>query len=698
MNQNWNKAYIDHAGRICYQSGHTVYCEELQGGRLRTLGYNNSGTGNPDGMLDPNPFLYNNTFALSLNGVDLVFDYAYAGADAKDSFTVTAEDGTIHAVLALKAPGFALDVKVHTRLFGGDVMLRWLELTNGGAAPMLFGKTTVFGGALFAGEPAEVGYFNFAELGGEGDYHTRVLPVGSFALRREHYVERYRQPFCTCRMPGGDSTFICEMAYSGGFEMRFDTRFSGAYFTEFAASLSGHAPLRVVAPGEVFTTPAVFFGMVKGNTDDAIHEMHRAIHANYAEYSKTCAVEASVGPGACEQEDIEALMEKSAKLGAEIFYIDAGWYIKKGRGTLDWPGPCGDWTRTPDRYRSTLNEFCDMAHDRGMKFGLWMDVEKLGWESDSYKEGKVPRLKSYTGADMQDGPCSAMLDVTTKEGYDWAYRQIKYVLDSYKLDYFRLDSGTFPPEACSEVLGYRENSALRYYEAWYALFCRLRKEYPDVVFQNCSGGGMRCDVGMTGIMSNTWISDVNSAPTSFRIVNGMSMMLPVAYLVKIIHDMGAQVGGTLDFVYGAARFGSPLIPLSLLDRDYDFNETVQRRTAAMVDSYKRYVRPMLHDCLTYHHTPDVALGAPDARGVLEIAAKDKRTALLGVFTLGRVMQSRSTVRFAGIDPSQRYKLYCNDTFLGIRDGWELTQGFACDITIPCDARCFLASAVDSQPE
>ena len=37
MNRNWNKAYIDAAGRICYQSGHTIYCEEIQGGRLRSL-------------------------------------------------------------------------------------------------------------------------------------------------------------------------------------------------------------------------------------------------------------------------------------------------------------------------------------------------------------------------------------------------------------------------------------------------------------------------------------------------------------------------------------------------------------------------------------------------------------------------------------------------------------------------------------
>ena len=436
--------------------------------------------------------------------------------------------------------------------------------------------------------------------------------------------------------------------------------------------------------------------MVKGNVDDAVYALHTSIHARYAEFSKTCAVEASVGPGECEQKDIEDLMDVAQRLGGEIFYIDAGWYIKKGHNTLDWPGPCGDWTRTPDRYESTLDDFRERAHAMGMKFGLWMDVEKLGFESETYRERKAPRLISYTGADLADGGSAAVLDVARPEGLAWAYGQIKYVLDTYKLDYFRLDSGTFPSDACIEHDGYRENAGLRYYAAWYGLFERLRREYPDVVFQNCAGGGMRCDTGMTGIMSNTWVSDVNAAPHSFRIVNGMSMMLPVEYLVKLFEGMGAEMGGTLDFVLGASRFGSPLIPMTIFDADHTVNPLMENKIAAYLQSYKKYVRPMLHTCRTYHHTPEVNLGMPNERGVLEIAAPDGSTALLGVFTLGQVdpKNTRIMVHFAGLDSACRYDVYCNDVYIGQRDGWELTQGFACDISIACDARCYIAVKVD----
>ncbi len=697
MNNNWNKAYIDAQGRICYQSGATIYCEELQGGFLRACGCNTGATGRPEGMYPTYGDLKNRCFALSVGGTELLYDYEWANGTADNSFRVTNEaDGSIHVVLSLRAPRYGIDVQVHTVLYGGDVMLRYLTLTNLTDNPLPLGKITILGGGLFGdGAPATLGRFVYPLPGGEGDYHTMTLPRGHYAFHRDNYNERYAQPFFICSKPSSDSTFICQMAYSGGFEMSFDTDcVTGSL--RYAASLSGHAPLLVLRAGETFATPQVFFGMVKGDTDDAVYALHTAIHARYAAFSKTGVVEASVGPGECEQNDIEDLMDVAQRLGGELFFIDAGWYIKKEHDTLNWPGPCGDWTRTPDRYESTLDDFRERAHAKGMKFGLWMDVEKLGWESATYKEGKIPRLVSYTGADMQDGPCSAMLDVTKPEGLEWAYGQIKYVLDTYKLDYFRLDSGTFPPDACTECEGYRENASLRYYAAWYALFEKLRREYPNVIFQNCAGGGMRCDTGMTGIMSNTWISDVNAAPHSFRIVNGMSMMLPVEYLVKLFNGMGAETRGTLDFVLGVTRFGSPLIPTSVYDRDHDLNPLMEKKVAAYLESYKKFIRPMLHSCRVYHHTPEVKLEAPGERGMLEIAAPDGKTALLGVFTLGAVEagKSRSMVHFAGVDRAAHYDLYCNDVFVGKRDGWSLAEGFACDISVPYDARCYIAVKVE----
>ncbi len=700
MAENKSKAYVSENARIFYQSGKVVYCEELFGGRIRTLGYEDVQSENFVGFKTPDGFLNNNCFALCLNGTDLVFDYEFLNGTAKNSFFVNEEkDGSLHAVLCLVAKEFNVAVKVHTLLFGGDVMQRYIEVENQSNKPVALGKTTIFGGGIFSGKnPASVGYFHLANWCDEGDYHTEKLPVGTFAFCRENYNERYRQPFCICTMPDSDKTFICQMAYSGGFEMRFDTNLrkdGGIYDVEFSAALSGPAPLKMIDAGETFVSPEVAFGFVKGNADEAIYEMHKYARARYAEFSKTMAVEAAVGPETGKEEHINAMIKYGAKLGAEIFYIDAGWYIKKGRDTADWPGPCGDWTRTPDRYTKTLDEFREICHSLGMKFGLWLDVEKLGFESETYKKKLAPRLVGYDGKDLADGPAAAMLDITDPEGERWAYEQIKYVLDTYKLDYFRLDSGTFPPNASKMVSGHRENASLRYYEIWYNLFKKLRKEYPNVIFQNCSGGGMRCDLGMTGIMSNTWISDNHASPDSFGVLNGMSMMLPPEYLVKILYGMGAEKEGTLDFALNIARFGSPLIASFFIKENYEMDEETAAKVSAMIKSYKKYIRPMLENCRVYHHTPEVNLGNKNEWGVLEFAAEDKKTALLGVFTLGEVEKGKATkmVKFLGVDADLSYGLYCNDVFVGEKSGAELLSGFECHIPKSLDAKCFIATAL-----
>ena len=125
---------------------------------------------------------------------------------------------------------------------------------------------------------------------------------------------------------------------------------------------------------------------------------------------------------------------------------------------------------------------------------------------------------------------------------------------------------------------------------------------------------------------------------------------------------------------------------------------MEKKVAAYLESYKKFVRPMLHDARVYHHTPEVNVGAHGERGVLEIAVPDGKSALLGVFTLGMVdpKNGRTTVHFAGLDPVCSYDVYCNDVYIGQRDGWELTQGFVCDIPTAYDARCYIAVKAENK--
>jgi len=62
----------------------------------------------------------------------------------------------------------------------------------------------------------------------------------------------------------------------------------------------------------------------------------------------------------------------------ELFVVDAGWYQGAGNnGQYDFTSGLGSWTVDPDRFPSELNGFSDQAHALGMKFGLWIEPERV---------------------------------------------------------------------------------------------------------------------------------------------------------------------------------------------------------------------------------------------------------------------------------------------------------------------------------
>ena len=97
------------------------------------------------------------------------------------------------------------------------------------------------------------------------------------------------------------------------------------------------------------------------------------------------------------------------------------------------------------------------------------------------------------------------------------------------------------PNMCRE--GFVESSYWRYYEALYAVYERLRARYPDVIFENCAGGGGRSDLGLVSLFSHTWVTDWQIAPRAFSITNGMTMALPPEHVDRLIAGQNGHITG-----------------------------------------------------------------------------------------------------------------------------------------------------------
>jgi hypothetical protein len=106
--------------------------------------------------------------------------------------------------------------------------------------------------------------------------------------------------------------------------------------------------------------------------------------------------------------------------------------------------------------------------------------------------------------------------------------EVTRTIERYGLDHFRIDYNTTIGEGENRVRdGIVENTIWRQVEAIWAMFARLRQRFPNVLFENCAGGGGRLDLGMLRYFQITEISDWMRAPRSLKIFNNVTLSLPL---------------------------------------------------------------------------------------------------------------------------------------------------------------------------
>ena len=64
-----------------------------------------------------------------------------------------------------------------------------------------------------------------------------------------------------------------------------------------------------------------------------------------------------------------ALAGAAARLGAERFVVDDGWFVGRGNDRAG----LGDWSADPVRYPRGLAPLAEKVLSLGMEFGLWIE-------------------------------------------------------------------------------------------------------------------------------------------------------------------------------------------------------------------------------------------------------------------------------------------------------------------------------------
>ena len=69
--------------------------------------------------------------------------------------------------------------------------------------------------------------------------------------------------------------------------------------------------------------------------------------------------------------------ELAARLGAEVFVIDAGWWAPSLRTSDNFTTGLGVWQPSPEKFPSGIPAFADYVRGLGMRFGIWVEPERV---------------------------------------------------------------------------------------------------------------------------------------------------------------------------------------------------------------------------------------------------------------------------------------------------------------------------------
>ncbi len=653
---------------IDYRTGENTYEEAFADGILYAAGWLGSGYTPQQIIYGQVPrmnfraFVKGSAFKINIDGQELFSHWTFV------SYEKNEETKGLHVIVRLHHELSQIDLAVHTLLDGTNCITRWLEITNLTDRRRAVAELGILAGGLqIVPHPDlqmekgqnvyRVGYMQGANWGIEGGFAWHELTGDGYVISGRFARDRFRHPMFILENRVTGQNFICQIGYSGGWKVELDYNrdincFSnGDGLLDICVKLDGYAPLATIGAHETLVTPQVHMGMVFGDADDAIFAMHEHTRKSVISHVAKWNAPLEVGLGPEMDMDIDGVMNSidySIKYGAEYFLLDCNWNISRDSTPFDWiPGT--------ERYDMGVAGIRDYCHERGIKFGLWMEPERI-FSASAPLMKKLPRATTNTYQTPIDGalPDAGCLAIDRDEVADYVFDMIDEVITKYDIDLFRLDHNAF-------TRGYKMQDGMMvyadfdYFKNLYSIFNRLREKHPNCVFENCASGGGRTDLGMMACMDHTWVTDWQRAPRSFLIKNGLTMCLPPEHVDCIIGAQDGHIHGSFPFQALQMLIGRPTLNASTVNGALE-NPNHEVLINRILDAYRDIVQPAQGNTRIYHHTMEFDVTEPQGTGIIERAETSGKFTILGVYNLANARVFDQTICLRGADVSKTYKV------------------------------------------
>lgn len=427
-------------------------------------------------------------------------------------------------------------------------------------------------------------------------------------------------------------------------------------------------------PGEVFLVPPAFVGCYAGDLDEGSYCLHRFIleklrpvfPARRPDPILAYNLYLDAGGNQAREAAVLRCAATCRDLGFEAFMPDAMWFPQTG-----------DWRWDPARFPRGVQPVEEYVHGNGMQLALWCAWSNGGLAQDNGALNVRRQPDWFNEAcapDWHPGPFwGAHLCLGCEGAKEWAITKTQWLVAQNRLDYLKHDIDPIVVQCPQTTHRHRYGVDVSYWAAmgYYDVQEKLLRTFPNLILENCSGGGHIKDFGVIQRSHYTVTTDTLSNLADRRSIYDSTFALPPLILQAYTYDNYYPVpgDGPGTFLWRSAMMGAWQIDPTDTAKWSEAERDSARRSVRI---YKEWIRPLLQDVKVHHILP-----RPDGRhwDGLFYWSPALRKGTVYVFRPDSPADQQ-TVRLKGLEPQKRYQVWCEDGSLspGTRSGQELMEG------------------------
>ncbi len=427
---------------------------------------------------------------------------------------------------------------------------------------------------------------------GETQLMQQVIPEAKITLEsRKGFTGHHANPFFALdKNSNADEQhgeiYFGELAYSGNWKICIEKdNFNSIKIT---AGIHDFDFRWILKAGESFNAPALVYGY----TADGFGQMSRNLHKYQLKYLNKFNTNSGNRKilynsweatfFSIDEAGQKKLAAIAAETGVELFVMDDGWF---GERHSDKAG-LGDWFINNKKFPEGLKGLINHVKSLGMDFGLWVEPEMINADSDLYREHPewIYHFPNRKNTEMRN---QLVLNLARKDVQQFVFSFMDKLLSENEISFIKWDLN----RAISEP-GYPSAEKNEMRQVWvehtfalYEIIGLLKAKHPKVIFQSCSGGGGRVDMGVLEYFDQVWPSDNTDAFDRLLIQEGFTY----AYCPKIMEawvtDKKNWVNGrelSLEYRFHSCMMGN----LGIGENLTKWNDEEKAEAKKLISEYK----------------------------------------------------------------------------------------------------------------